>query len=260
MKHQTGLHAELGKVQMFYGVEQGDSYAWEDSELTHLKTCTQHSPFCERYCSLRSYARLSSPALFRAEARASRVGQGWFEGAHFNHRLSISLKQPVSPSGISSGLCSISVSSASRNPKANPITFHLVTAPFKISVRTPRSFSFSRSSPAGRELTQLHTRVCLYAIVIQQGRFDQIWASFLCTHPDSNKCFGTCILLQISNICLEVIFLRYHTMKVEKQMQVALSPVASTWISWTQIITCGMHCSQLAFHQCRVRVCTICCV
>lgn len=86
------LHAELGKVQMFYGVEQGDSYAWEDSELTHLKTCTQHSPFCERYCSLRSYARLSSPALFRAEARASRVGQGWFEGAHFNHRLSISLK------------------------------------------------------------------------------------------------------------------------------------------------------------------------
>ena len=59
-----------------------------------LKTASQPLPFSSfcRKLSLSWRARLSWPLLRRAFSRASRVGQGWLGGAHFNHWLSISLK------------------------------------------------------------------------------------------------------------------------------------------------------------------------
>ena len=87
-------------------------------------------------------ASRSCPVLWSAGCRASSVGEGWLGEAHLNHWLSISLKYPVTPSGISSGVRSIVVSSLSRNPRESPNFFHCGVTGFNKSKMMDRSLSF----------------------------------------------------------------------------------------------------------------------
>ena len=106
----------------------------------------------------------SSPVLLKAKARLRTVGGGWFGGAHFSHWLSISLKKPGQPSGMSNGILLMISSSLLQNPRYTPTFLQWGTALLSRSKRFGSSLSPKMSStlPArGAEMVWWANSVCI---------------------------------------------------------------------------------------------------